>query len=33
MPLACLMPDKYCPVDDLKMKGDWLFCPYHGVKL
>jgi hypothetical protein len=32
-PMPCLMPAKYCPVDDLKMKGDWIYCPYHGVKL
>ena len=33
MPLACLMPPRFCPIDDLKMKGDWIYCPYHGVKL
>jgi len=33
MPLACMLPPKYCPVDELKMHGDWLYCPYHGVKL
>ncbi len=33
LPLACMLPPKYCPVDELKMHGDWLYCPYHGVKL
>ena len=33
LPLASLMPPKYCPVDKEKMKGNWSFCPFHGTKL
>ena len=33
LPLVSLMPPKYCPVDKEKMKGNWNYCPIHGVKL
>ncbi len=33
LPLPILMPDKFCPTDKAIMRGDWTFCPYHGVKL
>jgi len=33
MPFASLMPPKYCPIDKEIMKGNWDFCPEHGVKL
>lgn len=33
LPLPSLMPNKYCPIDNDKMKGNWIFCPLHGVKL
>lgn len=33
LPLASLLPPKFCPIDQEKMKGDWKFCPYHGEKL
>ena len=33
LPLPSMMPPKYCPVDKKRMEGDWLYCPYHGVKL
>ena len=32
-PFASLMPPKYCPIDKDIMKGNWDFCPEHGVKL
>jgi hypothetical protein len=32
-PLVSLLPPKYCPSDNAEMQGDWLFCPYHGIKL
>jgi hypothetical protein len=33
LPLGTLLPPKYCPYDEMKMRGDWQYCPYHGVKL
>jgi hypothetical protein len=33
MPFGSLMPPKYCPIDKEIMKGNWEFCPEHGVKL
>ncbi len=33
MPFASLLPPKYCPIDKEIMKGNWEFCPEHGVKL
>lgn len=32
-PLVALMPPKNCPVDNVQMKGNWKFCPIHGVEL
>jgi len=33
LPLPALLPSKYCPTDNEIMKGNWSFCPIHGVKL
>jgi hypothetical protein len=33
LPLVSLLPDKYCPTDNEKMKGNWKYCPIHGVEL
>jgi len=33
LPLVSTLPPKYCPVDHEQMKGNWSFCPIHGVKL
>lgn len=33
LPLAAALPPKFCPVDKEQMKGNWNFCPEHGVKL
>ncbi|WP_286756084.1 hypothetical protein [Roseivirga sp. UBA838] len=33
LPLASLLPPKYCPTDGKKMKGTWIYCPFHGVEL
>ncbi|MFT5055885.1 MAG: hypothetical protein ACI80H_000591 [Pseudoalteromonas distincta] len=33
LPLVSMMPEKYCPSDNQKMKGNWKYCPIHGVKL
>ncbi|WP_430816494.1 hypothetical protein [Carboxylicivirga sp. RSCT41] len=33
LPLVCLLPSKKCPVDGAEMKGNWEYCPYHGVEL
>jgi hypothetical protein len=33
LPLATLLPDKHCPVDNAAMKGNWDFCPFHGMEL
>lgn len=32
-PLSAMVPPKYCPVDNRKMKGNWNFCPVHGDEL
>ena len=32
-PFGSLLPPKYCPIDKETMKGNWDFCPEHGVKL
>jgi hypothetical protein len=33
LPFASVLPGKFCPVDNEPMKGNWNYCPYHGVKL
>lgn len=33
LPLAAALPSKYCPIDQEVMKGNWDYCPFHGVKL
>lgn len=33
LPLVSLMAPKACPVDSEEMKGNWNYCPIHGVKL
>ena len=33
LPMATLMPSKFCPTDNEKMHGNWNYCPFHGVKL
>ncbi|MGJ8661133.1 MAG: hypothetical protein ACSHXL_03780 [Bacteroidota bacterium] len=33
LPLVTLMPDKYCPIDNAVMKGNWNYCPIHGMEL
>lgn len=33
LPLVCTLPDRFCPVDKEKMKGNWNFCPIHGVNI
>ncbi|MBA4198075.1 MAG: hypothetical protein C0459_11030 [Chitinophaga sp.] len=33
LPLASMLPSKFCPVDNEKMKGNWQYCPIHGTKL
>jgi len=33
LPLVTLLPLKYCPIDNEKMKGNWNYCPIHGEKL
>lgn len=33
LPFASVLPPKYCPVDKEQMKGNWNYCPVHGVKL
>lgn len=33
LPLASVLPLKKCPVDKEAMKGNWNFCPEHGVRL
>jgi hypothetical protein len=33
LPLLCLLPPKFCPIDSAEMKGNWNYCPFHGLKL
>jgi hypothetical protein len=33
LPLASVLPPKYCPVDKEPMQGNWNYCPIHGAKL
>jgi hypothetical protein len=33
LPIVSLMAPKACPVDNEEMKGNWNYCPIHGVKL
>ena len=33
LPFASILPLKYCPVDNEQMKGNWNYCPFHGIKL
>jgi hypothetical protein len=33
LPLASVLPPKYCPVDKEAMQGNWNYCPIHGAKL
>ena len=33
LPLVTLMPAKKCPVDNAEMKGNWIYCPFHGKSL
>ena len=33
LPLPSLLPNKYCPIDNQEMKGNWTFCPFHGENL
>jgi hypothetical protein len=33
LPFSSVLPSKFCPIDNEKMKGNWDYCPFHGVKL
>ena len=33
MPFASILPAKHCPADGEEMKGNWTYCPFHGLKL
>ena len=33
LPLSALIDDKFCPIDNKKMNGNWNFCPIHGKEL
>lgn len=33
LPIVSLMAPKACPIDSEEMKGNWNYCPIHGVKL
>ena len=33
LPIVSLMAPQACPVDNEEMKGNWNYCPIHGVKL
>jgi hypothetical protein len=33
LPLVSMLPEKYCPIDQGIMKGNWKYCPIHGAEL
>jgi hypothetical protein len=33
LPLTTLSPPKYCPVGKERVQANWIYCPWHGVKL
>ena len=33
LPLTALSPPKYCPVGKERVQANWMYCPWHGVKL
>ena len=33
LPLASLVPPKFCPVDGELLSGAWKYCPWHGDEL
>lgn len=33
LPLVSLMEEKTCPVDQQKLQGNFVYCPFHGNKL
>lgn len=33
LPLSSVLPPKFCSIDNEKMKGNWEYCPIHGIKL
>ncbi|NQX81347.1 MAG: hypothetical protein HRT66_05055 [Flavobacteriaceae bacterium] len=33
LPLVTLLPSKKCPKDGATMKGNWNYCPIHGLEL
>ena len=33
LPLASLLQDKVCPIDNEPMNAKWKYCPYHGDEL
>jgi hypothetical protein len=33
LPMPSVLPLQYCPVDQEQMKGNWMYCPIHGVKI
>lgn len=33
LPIVSLLAPKHCPEDGAEMKGNWNFCPIHGVQL
>lgn len=33
LPFASVLPPKFCPADNEQMKGNWKYCPLHGIKL
>jgi len=33
LPLTSLSPPRHCPVGKERVKADWEYCPWHGVRL
>jgi hypothetical protein len=33
LPLTALSPPRFCPVGGERVEADWIYCPWHGVRL
>jgi hypothetical protein len=33
LPLSALFAPKFCPVGGERVQADWIYCPWHGVRL
>jgi hypothetical protein len=33
LPLDSVLPRKRCLIDEREMRGEWIYCPFHGIRL